>query len=127
MADGFYNFRSDQSYSASGTDESAVLSTVDKDKFSFLLFLDAPSGDVAHTMIVTIEESDEEDFSDAQHIFTLATFATITGTSSGTDLQERIDLGATVNPNTYLRAKVVTNNTTTFSGVNIKALYNTKP
>ena len=108
MADVSQKLLNKPTYSAAGTNNSTAFKTNGYIDITFILACEAPGGVAGDTLDVVIEESDEQDFSDAERVREVLSFTQIIGThTAASDLKQRKDL-PTKNIDTWVRAKVTT-------------------
>lgn len=118
MADAVKLFFDKDTISATGTDYSQVFNTKDLvgSSLVFKLQVDTLSGSGSDTCDITIEESDQSQFSDSYRISTITTFTQVLGNSSAANI---VNQRAEFTDNTtdrYIRAKrVIANTAATFS------------
>ena len=121
---------------ANGTAYSTVYATSSERDFSVMCLLPTTGGAGTDTLIFSVEESDQQDFADAERIrtcfltapdgTTASAFTTIVGgtASPNSELQQKWNLKDT-NYNRYLRVKyVIANTATSFTDVTFLILSN---
>lgn len=119
-----------------GTAYSNVYATDSERDFTVMCLLPTTTGAGTDTLIISIEESDQQDFADPERIraclltapdgTTASAFTTIVGGTSSPDptLQQKWNLKDT-NYNRYLRVKyVIANTATSFTDVTVLMLAN---
>lgn len=124
MADDNFYFLNAVNLTASNTPASQVLPTADLRDLAFYLYMPAAAGAGTDTLDIIIQESDQEEFTDAERIRTLATFTQVLG-NGGAATQKLNVTDSNVAP--YLRARTACGGVATvFDDVTVMAAYNLK-
>lgn len=121
-----------------GTSYSTVYATNSERDFAIGCFLPTTTGAGTDTLVFSVEESDQQDFADAERIRTClltapdgttsSTFTTIVGGTASPNaiLQQKWNL-RDVNYNRFLRVKqVITNTATSFTDVTVLLFSNAR-
>lgn len=125
MADSTYFFLDGVTMAGTDSPASKVMPTLDSRNISFFFVMPAPSGAGSDTLDIVIQESDQEDFTDAERIRTLKSFTQATG--NGGAVTEKLNVSTSENTAPYLRAKTTIGGTASvFVDVSVYAAYDTK-
>lgn len=124
MADDTYYLLDAVDVASANSPASKVFPTVDAREMSIFFVMPAPSGSASDTLDITVVESDQEAFTDAERTNTITTFSTALG-NGGAVTEKRTLNNQVVAP--YLKVTYTTGGTATvFDDVTVYVAYNKK-
>lgn len=128
MADDRFAFLNDKNYASPEVDTTPSIDTAGKRFFNFTLDMDALAGNATHLLDVEIEECENDDWTPATAVRTLASFTQVKGDGSTGSNKQKIALAATVQPDRFIRGKVTTQvGSTSFVDIRLAALFDIVP